>query len=283
MNNSSVAIVSGGGTGIGAATATTLRDQGWEVVICGRRPDVLNKVARSTGSHPVIADVSSDADMKRLVTETIDRFGALNGLVLNAGIVRAGVAGDLNDEDWDAMLSTNLTGPFYLIRAALPHLLATRGAMVGVASAAALRATAGIAGYDATKAALAMLIQTVAIDYGPEGIRANSVCPGWTQTEMADMEMSEFGSELGVSREAAYELATAFVPTRRPGSSSEVAALIAWLLSDQASYINAATIPVDGGLVAVEPSAIAFDPRVTVTSNNQNNGLEIPTHMVQAG
>ncbi|WP_091470876.1 SDR family NAD(P)-dependent oxidoreductase [Paenarthrobacter nitroguajacolicus] len=284
MNNSSVAIVSGGGTGIGAATAATLRDQGWEVVICGRRPDVLNEVARSTGSHPVIADVSSDADMKRLVTETIDRFGALNGLVLNAGIVRAGAAGDLNDEDWDAMLSTNLTGPFYLIRAALPHLLATRGSIVGVASAAALRATPGIAGYDATKAALAMLIQTVAIDYGPEGIRANSVCPGWTRTEMADMEMSEFGSELGVSREDAYELATAFVPTRRPGSSSEVAALIAWLLSDQASYINAATIPVDGGLVAVEPSAIAFDPRVTVTSNNQNNGSpEIPTHMAPAG
>lgn len=167
MNNSSVAIVSGGGTGIGAATAATLRNQGWEVVICGRRPDVLNEVARSTGSHPVIADVSSDADMKRLVTETIDRFGTLNGLVLNAGIVRAGAAGDLNDEDWDAMLSTNLTGPFYLIRAALPHLLATRGAMVGVASAAALRATPGIAGYDATKAALAMLIQTVAITTAP--------------------------------------------------------------------------------------------------------------------
>lgn len=126
----SVAIVSGGGTGIGAATAATRRERGWEVVICGRRPDVLNEVARSTGSH---------ADLKRLVAETIDRFGNLNGLVLNAGIVRPGAAGDLNDEDWDSMLSTNLTGPFYLIRAALPHLPATRGAIVGVASAAALR------------------------------------------------------------------------------------------------------------------------------------------------
>ena len=100
---------------------------------------------------------------------------------------------------------------------------------------------------------------------------------------MADMEMSEFGSELGVSREDAYELATAFVPSRRPGSSSEVAALISWLLSDQASYINAATIPVDGGLVAVEPGAIAFDPRVTVRSNSQNNKSPgLPSHLAAA-
>jgi meso-butanediol dehydrogenase/(S,S)-butanediol dehydrogenase/diacetyl reductase len=169
----SVAIVSGGGTGIGAATAATRREQGWEVVICGRRPDVLNEVARSTGSHLVVADASSDADTKRLVAETIHRFGSLNGLLLNAGVVRPGAAGDLNDEDWDSMLSTNLTRPIYLIRAALPNLLATRGAIVGVASVAALRATAGIACYNATKAALAMLIQSVEVDYGPDGIREN--------------------------------------------------------------------------------------------------------------
>ena len=128
-----------------------------------------------------------------------------------------------------------------------------------------------------------MLIQSVEVDYGPDGIREKSVCPDWTRTETADREMSEFRSERGVSREDAYELASAFVPSRRPGSSSEVAALIAWLLSDQASYINAATIPVDGGLVAVEPGAIAFDPRVTFISDSQNNkSPEIPSHMAAA-
>ena len=112
-----------------------------------------------------------------------------------------------------------------------------------------------------------MLMQSVAVDYGPQGVRANAVCPGWTRTEMADMEMSEFGSEAGVGREEAYSMATAFVPTRRPGTSAEAASVISWLLSDQASYVNAAVIPVDGGLIAVEPSAIAFDPRVNMLSS----------------
>jgi NAD(P)-dependent dehydrogenase (short-subunit alcohol dehydrogenase family) len=86
---------------------------------------------------------------------------------------------------------------------------------------------------------------------------------------MADMEMSEFGAEIGVSREEAYELATAFVPSRRPGTSAEVAAVIGWLLSAQAAYVNAAVIPVDGGLIAVEPGAIAFDSRVSVATGDQ--------------
>lgn len=259
-----VAIVTGGGTGIGAASAAALRSQGWDVVICGRRSDVLTQVAGATGAHAVTADVASATDMETLVAETVERFGSLNGVVLNAGIVRPGGAGELSTEDWDAMVSTNLTGPFFLVRAALPHLINSAGAIVGVASAAALRATAGIAGYDATKAGLAMLMQSVAVDYGPLGIRANAVCPGWTRTEMADMEMGEFAGQIGVDSEEAYGLATAFVPSRRPATSAEIANAIAWLLSSQASYVNAATIPVDGGLIAVEPGAIAFDPRVSI-------------------
>jgi len=264
MTPKSVAVITGGGTGIGAATAATLRGQGWEVVVCGRRPEAVSRVADMTGARAVVADVASASDMERLVAGTVEQFGAINGLVLNAGIVRAGSAGELSDEDWNAMVSTNLTGPFLLVRAALPHLIKASGSIVGVASAAALRATAGIAGYDATKAGLAMLMQSIAVDYGPLGVRANTVCPGWTRTEMADMEMGEFAEHSGIDREEAYSLATAFVPSRRPAASSEVADVIAWLLSDQASYVNAATIPVDGGLIAVEPGAIAFDPRVSI-------------------
>jgi meso-butanediol dehydrogenase / (S,S)-butanediol dehydrogenase / diacetyl reductase len=107
-------------------------------------------------------------------------------------------------------------------------------------------------------------MQSVAVDYGPMGVRANAVCPGWTRTEMADMEMTEAGSSVGVAREEAYRLATAFAPSRRPADAREVGEVIAWLLSPEASYVNAAVVPVDGGLVAVEPGAIAFDPRVAV-------------------
>lgn len=257
-----VAILTGGGSGIGASTAAVLRAQGWEVVICGRRPAALNAVAERTGAIAKVADMASSADVNRLVAETVDQFGRLDGLVLNAGIVRAGGARELSDEDWDAMVATNLTGPFRLVRAALPHLISSTGAIVGVASAAALRATAGIAGYNTTKAGLTMLMQSVAVDYGPLGVRANIVCPGWTRTEMADAEMTELGASIGVSREEAYAMATAFAPSRRPAEPSEIGQVISWLLSPAASYLNAAVIPVDGGLIAVEPGQIAFDERV---------------------
>lgn len=134
--------------------------------------------------------------------------------------------------------------------------MAARGAIVGVASAAALRATEGTAGYNATKAGLAMLMQSVAVDYGPLGVRANAVCPGWTRTEMADMEMQEYGAELGLNYQDTYRVATSFVP--------EAADVIAWLLSNNASYVNSAVLPVDGGMIAVDPGALALDPRVTL-------------------
>jgi NAD(P)-dependent dehydrogenase (short-subunit alcohol dehydrogenase family) len=263
MRNRQVAIITGGGTGIGAATANVLRSGGWEVVICGRRPEPLQRVAGSTGAIPFVADAASAEDLDRLVGSTLETFGSLDGLVLNAGIVRAGSVGELADDAWDDMVRTNLTGPFRLLRAALPHLVAARGAIVGVGSAAALRATGGIPGYNATKAGLAMLMQSVAVDYGPQGVRANAVCPGWVRTEMADMEMHEIGAGLGVGYQEAYDIATSFVPTRRAANAVEVARLIAWLLSEQASYINAAVIPVDGGMIASDPGSLALDPRVT--------------------
>ncbi|MEX3967780.1 SDR family NAD(P)-dependent oxidoreductase [Paraburkholderia sp. EG286B] len=270
MSNRSVAVITGGGTGIGAATAKVLRSSGWEVVICGRRPEPLQRVAESTGAIPFVADAASADDLKRLVGSTLDKFGSLDGLVLNAGIVRAGLVSELADDAWDDMVRTNLTGPFRLLRAALPHLVAAKGAAVGVGSAAALRATGGIPGYNATKAALAMLMQSVAVDYGPQGVRANTVCPGWIRTEMADMEMREIGTGLGVGYQEAYDIATSFVPARRAADAIEVAHLIAWLLSEQASYINAAVIPVDGGMVAGDPGSLALDPRVTFAQRHRD-------------
>lgn len=139
--------------------------------------------------------------------------------------------------------------------------------MVGVASAAALRASEGIPGYNATKAGLVMLMQSIAIDYGPSGVRANTVCPGWTRTEMADAEMEEYGKELGLEREGAYDRAVSFVPARRPATAMEVGRAVAWLLSEEASYINAAVLPVDGGMIAVDPGSLPFDPRVSITRN----------------
>lgn len=255
------AIVTGGGSGIGAATAAMLVEQGWNVLICGRREEPLRRVADVTGAVPLVADASAPQGVGEVLSAALEWFGVIDGLVLNAGIVRAAPVGDLAEADWNAMVQTNLTGPYLLLRAAIPYLVESRGSIVGVASASALRASAGTPGYNATKAGLAMLIQSVAVDYGPRGVRANVVCPGWTRTEMADMEMREYGDGLGLSDQEAYDLATSFVPAQRPATATEIACAIAWLISDDASYVNAAVLPVDGGTVAVDPGAVSFAQR----------------------
>src|SRR5258707_8213809 len=117
-------------------------------------------------------------------------------------------------------------------------------------------------GYAATKAALTMLTQSLAVDHAHQGLRANVVCPGWTVTEMADSEMAAFGAPRGLGVRQAYALVTSLVPARRPASAAEVAAVVAWLLSDAASYVNGAVIPVDGAAVAVDVGAPPFDPPV---------------------
>jgi NAD(P)-dependent dehydrogenase (short-subunit alcohol dehydrogenase family) len=259
-----VALVTGGGSGIGAATAAALRDSGWQVAICGRRESALDAVAAATGAWPITADVSSPGDARRIVRVTVERFGRLDGLVLNAGVVRPGPVAELSDLDWDAMVDTNLSGPFRTAREALPHLTKSGGSVVGVASMSALRATTGIAGYNATKAALVMLIQSIAVDHGPLGVRANAICPGWTRTEMADREMAELAAERGIDTDTAYEQSTAVVPLRRPADAAEVAAVVRWLLSDEASYLNGVALPVDGGQAPVDPGTVAFDPRFSL-------------------
>ncbi|MEO7351753.1 MAG: SDR family oxidoreductase [Marmoricola sp.] len=263
-----VALVTGGGSGIGAATAAVLQSSGWQVVICGRRQSALDAVAATTGAATIAADVSTPDDARHLVQVTVERFGRLDGLVLNAGVVRPGSVSELSDEDWDAMVATNLSGPFRILREALPHLVNSGGSVVGVASMSALRATSGTAGYNATKAGLVMLMQSIAVDHGPLGVRCNVLCPGWTRTEMADGEMAELASERGIDVETAYQQATAMVPLRRAAEAEEVAAVVKWLLSDEASYVNGAVLPVDGGQAPVDPGAIAFDPRLTIASSS---------------
>jgi meso-butanediol dehydrogenase / (S,S)-butanediol dehydrogenase / diacetyl reductase len=257
-------IVTGGGTGIGAAVARALTAGGDQVAVVGRRAGVLAAVAAQTGAVDVVCDVSDPSAVTACVDAVAGRFGRLDGLVLNAGIMLAGGVADLPPADWDAMLAVNLTGAFHMARAALPHLLARRGAIVSVASVAALRAASGMGGYAVTKAGLTMLTQSLAVDHAHEGLRANVVCPGWTITEMADEEMTAFGGSRRLSVPHAYELVTSLVPARRAARADEVAAVVTWLLSDAASYVNGAVIPVDGAGTAVDVGTVPFDPRVDV-------------------
>lgn len=268
-----VMIVTGAGTGIGAAVAARAAGEGWRVTVCGRRPGPLAGVAARTGARPVTADVTDPAAVQALVDGTVAADGRLDCVVANAGVMRSGTVADLDPADWELTLRTNLTSAYLLARAALPHLLAGAGeegrpggrpaapggSLVAVSSIAALRASSAAAAYAVSKAGLVMLVQSLAADFGPAGLRANVVCPGWVRTEMADQEMTEFGAPLGLDRESAYREVTRLVPQRRPAEPAEIAAAVTWLAGPDASYVNGACLVVDGGTVLVDPGTAGLD------------------------
>ena len=250
-----VALVTGGGSGIGAATARRLAAAGWAVAVTGRRPEPLEALADELGALALPGDVGERADAEAAVVATVEHFGGLDGLVLNAG--RGEAPGSLLDVDPDAFADVhrvNVLGSVVTARAAIRPLLERKGALVAVSSVAGLRAAPDSVAYCSSKAALVMLAQCIAVDHGPAGVRANVVCPGWTRTPMGDRAMEG----LAGGRDEAYAEATRHVPLRRACDPEEVAGAIAWLLSDDASYVNGAVLTVDGGSTVVDTGGLAF-------------------------
>jgi len=253
-----VAVVTGGGTGIGEACVRLLAAQGATVGVLGRRRELVETVAARHGGFALVADASREDEMQRAVATLIERHGRLDILIANAGGYGQGSCTETSVADWHKAFEANLNTAFVSARAALPHLLEQRGAMVFVASIAALAAGPQVCGYTTFKHALIGLARSLARDYGPQGVRANVVCPGWVRTPMADEEMQPLMAQHGLSLDAAYALVTGDVPLRRPADPAEIAEVCAFLASPAASIVTGAVLTADGGATVVDVPTLAF-------------------------
>lgn len=249
-----VVLITGGGTGIGAAIARVLAER-YQVAICGRRAAPIDAVAAEIGGAAFVTDLGDAASAANLVPQVIARFGRLDALVLNAGVILPSAVAQMPLADWQAQIAINLTAPFILAQSALPHLIMRKGGIVAIASAAARGTGQGLAAYSASKAGLVLLTQTIAFENARHGLRANIISPGWVRTEMGDAEMMA----LSGSVEDGYAKVTRNIPERRAGLPIEIARVAAFLLSDAASYLNGAVIPVDGGGTIVDVGMLGFD------------------------
>jgi meso-butanediol dehydrogenase/(S,S)-butanediol dehydrogenase/diacetyl reductase len=231
------------------------------VVVTGRRPEPLEAVATETGGRAVPGDTADPTHAAEAVAAAVSTFGRLDVVVANAGIDLGGSAATVTDDAWDQTLAVNLTGPLVLARAALPALLdGGGGSIVMVSSVNGLASSPDSAAYDTSKAGLIGLTRSLAVDCGPQGVRANAVCPGWVVTPMGDEDMDKLADARGISRQDAYALATAGVPLRRAATAEEIAACCLFLASDEASIVTGAVLVADGGGLAGEPASKAFGP-----------------------
>jgi len=255
-----VVLITGGGTGIGAAVAERYAAEGAHVVVVGRRREPLDAVAAAIGATAIVADAADTAAAQAAIAQVLTRYGRLDVLVANAGGHGFAPVGETDDAAWESALRANLTTAFTMAREALPALVESKGQIVIVSSLAGLFAGPSVAGYTVGKHALIGLTRTLARDYGRSGVRVNAVCPGWVQTPMADDEMDEFAEQAGLdSRAEAYGAVTADVPLGRPAHPSEIASVVRFLGSGESSYITGAVLLADGGAHIVDVPTLAFD------------------------
>jgi meso-butanediol dehydrogenase/(S,S)-butanediol dehydrogenase/diacetyl reductase len=239
-----VIIVTGAGSGIGAGTARRFLREGASVAVNGRRENKLHETVAGFDAarsliHP--GDVTDEAYVRRLIEDTVTRFGKLDVLVNNAATAIFGPFEQTTTRDWRKVMGTDLDSVYFASREALPHLLKTKGCIVNLSSASGLGGDWGLSSYNAAKGAITNFTRALALEYGSRGVRINAVAPSLTSSEAtADLMKNE--AVMAAFRER--------LPIGRAATPDDIAGVIAFLASEDAVFVNGVILPVDGGLNA---------------------------------
>ncbi len=242
------ALITGGTRGIGLAVAQLFEQEGARVAVVGRDADAGGAaLAALRDARFIQADVSRADDCQRAVDETIRAFGRLDLLFNNAGVIWRNRSVETTSEaEWDATMNVNVKSVFLTSRAALPHLRAAGGgAIINTASYVGLVGFPGLAAYCASKGAVVNLTRAMALDHAAENIRVNCICPGSVKTDMIEAAWRAYGDVTQAAQVWADKH-----PLKRIASAQEIARVVLFLASDDASFITGAAIPVDGGITA---------------------------------
>lgn len=246
------AIITGGGTGIGKETALLFAKEGANVVITGRREEKLKEVQQEAASFEgaidyLACDVSKEEDCKSTVEYTVGKYGGVDILFNNAGILVPGATHETETEIWDRIFDINVKGTYLMSKYTIPHMLEKgQGAIVNNSSIVGLKGMPGVAAYVASKGAVTQLTKSMALEYADKGIRVNAICPGAIETPMIVEDF--FGSV--EDKSAAEQYLKSLHPIGRLGQTEEIAHSILFLVDDNIGFMTGNMLSVDGGWIA---------------------------------
>jgi len=238
------AIITGGGSGIGLATARAFCKEGAKVILFGRRKEKLISAADELGDSVLIiqGDMTHNDDLDQLINKTLNNFKGIDILVNSAGLFNGAPLHEISDSQWDGIMDINIRSIFQLTRRVLPIMMAQKsGSIVHISSILGLIAVPQVAAYNVSKGALNQFSRSIAVEYGSYGIRSNSICPGLIETDMT----ADLMKDASLMQEWSKEY-----PIGRFGKPEDVASACLFLASDESSFITGTILPVDGGFTA---------------------------------